>query len=180
MSHTSFTVPKPKVVGPPGSKAKSEDAKLEFLSLKEYVVGQISDMIMSLIPDSIKELPPEYVMRVGSVALLAMAAMFVYFTADGTMVNLKSKYISLEADAGNCQVVSKEITGQGPFYGTSQGAWMGDPDFRYNYVEYLLTLNKFQADMKDYTTMVCMYLPILFYTNFRRICYTFSFSSCTL
>ncbi len=151
-----FAVPHPKVVGSKGGKGGNAnlDPNDEFLSLKEYVVGQISDMIMSLIPDSIKELPPKYVMRVGTLALVVMAAMFAYFTADGTMVNLKSKFISLEADAGNCEVVSKEITGQGPFYATSDGAWMGDSKFQYNLVQYLLTLNKFQADMKDYSAMV--------------------------
>ncbi len=114
-------------------------------------------MIMSLIPDSIKELPPQYVMKVGAVALVAMAVMFSYFTAQGTIVNMKSQYISLEADAGNCEVVSKEITGQGPFYATSPGVWMGDPNFSYNYVQYLLTLNKFQADLKEYSAMVCLF-----------------------
>ncbi len=111
-------------------------------------------MIMSLIPDSIKELPPQYVMKVGAVALVAMAVMFSYFTAQGTIVNLKSKFISLEEDAGNCQIVSKEITGQGPYSATSDGVWMGDTDFKYSNVQYLLTLNKFYADMSEYSKMV--------------------------
>ncbi len=111
-------------------------------------------MAMSLLPDSIKELPNDYVGICGSVALIAMGVMFFYFIVSGTKANLKSKFISLDPNSGNCIPVMKEISAQAPFYATAEGYWLGESEFDFNRVQYYLTLNKFAATEEIYSEMV--------------------------
>ncbi len=156
MPKSGFAVPKPRTIklSADGKNASNKTDNEEKETLKEYVVRQVSDMVSSLIPDSIKELPGEYVMWAGSLALLVMGTMFFYFVVMGTKINLSSKFISLDETSGNCLRVTKEITGQVPYYASSDGYWLGEPGFQYNKVQYYLTLNKFSADSAQYEEMV--------------------------
>jgi hypothetical protein len=79
---------------------------------------------------------------------LSYICIFIYFVISAYSDNRKTYFISLEADAGECEEIGRPTTGQfliGTGVNFSSYAYETAPDFTYNTSSYMLTLDSYQS-----------------------------------
>jgi hypothetical protein len=99
------------------------------MSLKEWLRLKFNEIFVDNFPlDALKDLPVRLMYIMGSLSYLLLVAVFIILFYTGYLRAVNQKFMSLQQDAGNCNVVTKHV--DGTFVGTSDGYWTGSRRFR--------------------------------------------------
>lgn len=88
----------------------------------------------------------------GTVAYMAMIAIFIYFVDTSYRSSVKQAFIALDPSSGDCSPVPISITQT--FLADNTGDWIGTPDFDFSDGLYSISLSNFQGSYAQYAQMM--------------------------
>ena len=87
----------------------------------------------------VKELPGWLMWSIGAIAYLLVILIFIYAVYQGA-ANASKTFITLDEGSGNCETVSKSLSGI--FFMDTEGHWSGSNDFLYERAIYEINFNR--------------------------------------
>jgi hypothetical protein len=132
---------------------KNQQEESERISMINFVLSKINEMFIAGIPIKyVRTLPKTYMYTLGAVSYLIFATLFSIFFVTTYQSNLKSSFISLDPNSGQCNEVPSSVSGS--YYATIHGEWQGNSNFLYTDAPYYFifsdmstTLKNFQSEM---------------------------------
>ena len=85
-------------------------------------------------------LPKRYRYLLGFIAYVVMGFLFLYSLVNNYQTALKERYMSFQSDSGNCETVSKPLSGT--FKMDYYGNWEGSAHFQHNQALYEIEFNR--------------------------------------
>ena len=120
------------------------------------------------------DLPKKYRYQLGFIAYVVMGFLFLYSLVTNFQTALKERYMSFQSDSGNCETVSKPLTGT--FKMDYYGNWEGSVLFQPNQALYEIEFNRLSVDdetfrsiMQDINTRIIQ--PFVEYANWLPLYY---------
>ena len=89
-------------------------------------------------------LPKRYRYLLGFIAYVVMGFLFLYSLVNNYQTALKERYMSFQSDSGNCETVSKPLSGT--FKMDYYGNWEGSAHFQHNQALYEIEFNRLLVD----------------------------------
>jgi hypothetical protein len=130
-------------------KRKPDDEEDEE-TFVEWLKGKFNEKFVDNIPsDSIRDLPAQYILPVGTFAYIASSFCFAYFIYIGFTTARKQQFISLDEDDGECNVVLTTV--DGTYYGSKYGMWGGEEGFKFTHDMYRIDLQHYKNSEEEYT-----------------------------
>ena len=98
------------------------------------------------------DLPKRYRYQLGFVAYTVMGFLFLYSLVTNFQTSLKERYMSFQSDSGNCETVSKPLTGT--FKMDYYGNWEGSTLFQPNQALYEIEFNRLSVDDETFRSII--------------------------
>ena len=143
-----------KETGKSGKAGDKDEDVVEKASMIEWTKEKVEEVMWSVVPETVKELPEPYMSRFAFFCLLGFLSTFLAFFYVQVNNGISDTFISLSKDAGICSPVAKGVTQSVPFVGATTGVWQGDKMFDFKDGSYLLTLTNFNGDQEAYEKMM--------------------------